>query len=199
MEPTTPRVLIFAKAPIHGSVKTRLAAAIGPDAALAFYRRTLWQTVARLAANADWQLSLAVTPDATTGRDDLWPERVERCPQGDGDLGDRMGRFLATATAARPVIIVGSDIPALEPEHVARAIAALASASLVFGPAADGGYWLIGANRPPPAGLFANVRWSTEHALADTLDGAQGSDVALIDQLRDVDDAAGYQRFMGRG
>jgi rSAM/selenodomain-associated transferase 1 len=187
---------VFARAPVAGQVKTRLAAGIGVAAALEFYRQTLDRTTARLASDPRWMLTLAVTPD--TAAPALWPSGVERIGQGDGDLGQRMARLLALATPSAPVLIVGADIPGLEAAHVARALEALSAADLALGPARDGGYWLIGARSPPPPRLFDGVRWSTAHASADTLRNAFGLTVALADELEDVDDAEDYRRWLGR-
>ncbi|HEY0837706.1 MAG TPA: DUF2064 domain-containing protein, partial [Azospirillum sp.] len=117
-----------------------------------------------------------------------------------GDLGARMVRPLR-ALPPGPVVVVGSDIPDLDAPHVARAFRALGRHAFVFGPAGDGGYWLVGARRSRrvPAGLFRDVRWSTEHALADTLAGlTPGSSIGFVDVLDDVDDAAAYKRWRER-
>lgn len=91
-----------------------------------------------------------------------------------------------------PVCLIGADIPGITRAHIARAFAALGGHDAVFGPADDGGYWLVGAKHPArlPHGLFGNVRWSTEHALADTLRTLPGWRIALTDTLRDVDTGA---------
>lgn len=193
-------LVIFAKAPRLGQVKSRLAAGIGEEAALAFYRETLASVLARLDGGGPWRTILAVTPDEAADEPALWPGPVPRVPQGEGDLGRRMGRFLARARAERPLMIVGSDIPELQAVHVERALAALARHDLALGPAGDGGYWLIGASRALPAGVLRDVRWSTEHALADTRRGAAaaGFSTALVDELEDVDELEAYQRFRAR-
>jgi rSAM/selenodomain-associated transferase 1 len=192
-------VHIFAKAPLPGTVKTRLARTIGDVAACDLYRDMLAQTVRRLGAGTGWHTVLAVTPDVAADRPDLWPVAAERRPQGPGDLGARMLRVLATAREDRPVVIVGSDIPDLDAPHVASAFAALRGGEIVIGPALDGGFWLIGASAPPPAGLFDAVRWSTAFALSDTLANAAGLRVALLDdRLEDLDDAEGLSRLAGR-
>lgn len=191
-----PELIIFAKAPLLGQVKTRLAATIGDWAALAFYRQTLTNVLSRLDGGGPWQTRLAVTPDAAVGIAHLWPTATPRVPQGPGNLGTRMARFLAQAERKRPIVIVGSDIPDLTAAHVKRAFEALRQHHLVLGPATDGGYWLIGAGMPPPKRLFTGVRWSTEHARADTLRNAVRLEVTLIDELEDVDDQASYERFM---
>jgi len=185
-----PLVAIFARRPEPGRVKTRLAAEIGAEAALRFYTDTLHGVAARLAGDDRWDLALAVTPDDAVDQPGALPAGIPRIAQGDGDLGRRMMRLLATARPGRPVLIVGSDIPGITAAHVARAVAILDRAALVLGPAEDGGYWLIGAATPPPPGLFDGVRWSTAQALADTLARAAGLATGLADRLADVDTAA---------
>ncbi len=103
-------------------------------------------------------------------------------------MGARMGRLLR-ALPPGPVVIVGSDIPDLRPVHVARAFRLLGESDWVFGPAGDGGYWLIGARRrrAPPRETFANVRWSSAHALADTCANLKGARIGFLEELADVD------------
>jgi glycosyltransferase A (GT-A) superfamily protein (DUF2064 family) len=99
-----------------------------------------------------------------------------------------MGRMLGTAPPG-PVCIVGADIPGITATHIASAFGALGANDAVFGPAPDGGYWLIGLKRarPIPPRLFANVRWSTEHALMDTIATLPNHRIAQIATLNDVD------------
>ncbi len=91
-----------------------------------------------------------------------------------------------------PVLIIGADIPGIHKAHVARAFRALGAHDAVIGPAQDGGYWLIGLKRqrPAPPALFANVRWSSEHALSDTVLTMMRASHRLSDILHDVDTAA---------
>ena len=198
----TPNLVVFARAPRRGAVKRRLAADIGADAALAFYRRTLDDVLRRLGRDPRWRTWLAVTPDGDAARPGLWPSvpGVRLIAQGGGDLGDRMARPLH-ALPPGPVVIVGTDIPDIAPRHVVDAFAALGTNDMVFGPAADGGYWLVGARRRPrvPPNLFRDVRWSTEHALADTLAGLpRGYRAAMLETLDDVDDGAAYRAWRAR-
>jgi rSAM/selenodomain-associated transferase 1 len=191
------RVVVFARAPVLGQVKSRLAAEIGAAAALDFYRAILTRLVERLSGAKNWRTVVAVTPDEAAADPFFKDLQLETAPQGGGDLGHRMARFLELASPDAPVVIVGSDVPDLHPEHVCSALEALKTHELVLGPCPDGGYWLIGANRPPGRDLFRNVRWSSPHARADTLANAQAP-VALLDWLEDVDEAADYQRFIAR-
>lgn len=177
-------VIVFARAPRLGAVKRRLARGIGALPALRFYRNQLATLLRRLARDRRWRTVLAVTPDRAGAR---WPVRLPRLPQGRGDLGARMQRALSRH---RRAVLVGSDIPGLGPADIAGAFRALGRADAVFGPAEDGGYWLVGLGPRRPVRPFAAVRWSTEHALADTLANFRGRRLALLRRLRDVDTAA---------
>jgi glycosyltransferase A (GT-A) superfamily protein (DUF2064 family) len=96
-----------------------------------------------------------------------------------------------------PAILVGSDIPGITPDIVARAFRVLGAVDAVFGPARDGGYWLVGVrDRGLLRGLFRNVRWSSEHALADTIGNLPtGRRHLLVDMLEDVDDIESWRRW----
>ncbi|MDX9859652.1 MAG: TIGR04282 family arsenosugar biosynthesis glycosyltransferase [Rhodospirillales bacterium] len=196
---TLPRhLVVFAKAPRLGRVKSRLAADIGAVAAWAFYRRTLAAVLRRLEGRDGWRSWLAVTPDDWVSRRALRPAGWHVIPQGKGDLGQRMDRAMR-ALPPGPVVIVGTDIPGLSRRHVEAAFDALGRHAAVFGPAVDGGYWLVGHRRRPRLPrLFENVRWSTEHALADTLANLGSGQAAFrLETLEDVDDGAALARWMG--
>ncbi|MGR3802757.1 TIGR04282 family arsenosugar biosynthesis glycosyltransferase [Marinibacterium profundimaris] len=176
------------KLPRPGRVKTRLARDIGRVPATWWFRHQVARLLRRL-RDPRWDIVLAVAPDAEGLRARAWPADLPRRAQGRGDLGARMARQLRAAPG--PVCLVGADIPGITRAHVARAFRALRSNDMVFGPAPDGGYWLIGRSaRPLPPGLFAGVRWSTEHALADTLRTLPDRRVALVDTLADVDEGS---------
>lgn len=195
--------MIFARAPQRGAVKRRLAREIGAGPAHEFYARTSRDLVRRLGRDRRWRLILAVTPDRLAKGARFWGRgrKFQRMAQGPGDLGRRLGRVIR-GIAPGPVVIIGSDAPGVAPAHVDRAFKALAAHEAVFGPAADGGYWLIGLARkrfPDPSlamQLFKGVRWSTAHALDDTRanlpPGAEAPPLAI---LEDVDDAASWRRF----
>ncbi|MSP66626.1 MAG: DUF2064 domain-containing protein [Alphaproteobacteria bacterium] len=192
-------LIVFAKAPRYGAAKTRLARGIGTLGAWRFYRVGLAALLRRLGRDRRWRRVLAVTPDRLAQPARFWPRRWRRVGQGPGDLGRRMARAM-DGVAAGPVVLIGADIPAIGTAHIARAFAALQAADLVFGPAEDGGYWLVGARgrarrRRSLERLFAAVRWSTWAALADTLANQPPTwRHALVDRLADVDDAAALAR-----
>jgi glycosyltransferase A (GT-A) superfamily protein (DUF2064 family) len=96
-----------------------------------------------------------------------------------------------TLKGAGPVCVIGADIPGIRRHHIAAAFRALGPSEAVLGPAPDGGYWLIGLKRarPAPRRLFEAVRWSSRHAMADTLRSIVPLRVAVVDTLSDVDEA----------
>lgn len=188
-------LVVMVKEPRAGRVKTRLGRDIGMVPAAWWFRHS----VRRLLCNVSdprWDLLLAVSPDAEGLSSRVWPEHLPRIPQGRGDLGQRMARLLALPQKG-PVVIIGGDIPGVRRHHIADAFAGLGSNRAVFGPATDGGYWLVGLKRttPPPRGMFNGVRWSTEHALADTLATMPGYDPAFAAILQDVDTASDLSRI----
>lgn len=188
-------LVIFARQPRLGASKRRLARDIGASAALSFARAMLAQTLRRLGRDRRWITYIAVTPD----RSRPWPRMIPVLAQGGGDLGARMARA-ARGLPPGPVVIVGCDIPGLTAAHVAAVFRKLGACDAVFGPATDGGYWLVGLRRRPRfIDPFAEVRWSTRHALADTLANLGGYRVALAATLPDVDDGAAFAAQFRKG
>lgn len=183
-----PRLVVMLKEPQPGRVKTRLGQSIGMTKAAWWFRHQTRDLLRRL-QDPRYDLILAVSPDAKGLRSRVWPWHLPRVPQGPGDLGDRMGRLMRGLPPG-PVCIVGADIPGITPAMIVRAFAALGPADAVFGPAPDGGYWLVGLKRTGavPATLFDGVRWSTEHALSDTIASLPGLSIERVDELRDVDE-----------
>jgi rSAM/selenodomain-associated transferase 1 len=174
-------LLVFARAPRLGTVKRRLARGIGARGALRFYRGQLATLLRAVGRDRRWRTLIVATPDRARTR---WPARLPVLGQGRGDLGQRMQRAMRPH---RRVLLVGSDIPGITARDIAAGFRALGRAQAVFGPAEDGGYWLIGQGPRRPPTPFARVRWSSAHALADTLANFRGRRVALLRRLRDVD------------
>ncbi|WP_428492367.1 TIGR04282 family arsenosugar biosynthesis glycosyltransferase [Rhodopila sp.] len=186
-------IIVFAKAPRLGTVKRRLAAGIGERAALRFHLATLTALLRDLRSRRRFDVVLAVTPDRVRLR---LPVRVDRIDQGRGDLGARMSRALRRYGRGR-VALIGCDIPDAGAGDAHAAFRALGSADAVFGPAADGGYWLIALGPRRPADLFGNARWSTPHALADTLTRFRRHRVGFVRTLTDVDTVADWRCWAG--
>ncbi|MEP2532335.1 TIGR04282 family arsenosugar biosynthesis glycosyltransferase [Shimia sp.] len=175
------------KEPRPGRVKTRLGRDIGMVSSAAWFRR---QSAALLHRIRDprWHLVLAVSPDREGQLSRVWPGDLPRIPQGHGNLGDRMGRIMRNLPPG-PACIIGADIPGIQTRHIADAFKALGAHEAVFGPANDGGYWLVGMKRAAPSSpsFLQNVRWSTEHALQDSLNTLPGRRVTTVATLSDVD------------
>jgi rSAM/selenodomain-associated transferase 1 len=187
------RLVIMAKAPVAGRVKTRLAHDLGVAAATRFARHATMGVLARMAHHPAWLTTLAVTPDGGA-RWRPWPRHVGRVPQGHGGLGVRMQRIMER-TAPGPVVIIGTDIPGIRASHIRDAFRLLGRHDAVLGPATDGGYWLVGLRRRPRVPrIFQAVRWSSPHALADTLANLSGLSVARVAVLSDVDTARDFAR-----
>lgn len=189
-------LVIFLKEPRAGRVKTRLGREIGMTKAAWWFRHQYARLVRRVAYDPRWQTVLAISPDLAI-RSAVWPSGIARWPQGRGDLGARMGRAFR-AMPPGPVVIIGADVPGITAGHIARAFAALGRDDTVFGPAPDGGFWLIGLKRGGrgiPARLFHGVRWSTEHALADTATTLAPLSIGTTDTLADVDAAEDLKKL----
>lgn len=163
-------VIVFAKAPQAGHAKTRLIPALGADGAARLAQRLLEHAVAQAVAARVGPLHLVVTPD---GRHPVFDALVARHAlalegQGGGDLGARMARaFERVLRTHRAALLIGSDIPDLDAAYLQAAARALDTADAVFGPAADGGYALVGLKQPAPA-LFTGMRWSSPQVMAHT-------------------------------
>ncbi len=161
-------VAILAKAPIAGLAKTRLIPTIGAHAAAALQERLTERAVTTaLAANVG-PVTLWCAPDSThsTFVQFVTRLRITLKPQPQGDLGERM--LSATTASNGPVLVIGTDCPALTEIHLRGAASALREGiDVILIPAEDGGYVLIGTRTPQPA-LFAGIAWSTKTVLAET-------------------------------
>jgi rSAM/selenodomain-associated transferase 1 len=192
-----PVVILFAKAPVSGGVKTRLATRIGArqaaDLHAAFVSDEL-ELLATLGDAADVELHTDIETDA-------WAEKkVSRKLQSGGDLGARMYNALETALrSGRPqAMIVGGDVPTLPAAHLRVLLASTAEVAL--GPTEDGGFYAIGCRRVHP-GMFRGVRWSGPQVLEETVRAAKesGLSVELGPQWFDVDSPEDLDRLASSG
>ena len=192
------RLIVFVKAPRPGAVKTRLAKAIGAPAAAAAYRQLVATLLNKLAGLGG--VEVCFSPDDAAGEVQHWlKEGWSSSPQGDGDLGKRMQSAFQHAfrAGAKRVAIIGSDCPAVSVEDIREAWDGLQIHDVVLGPAADGGYWLIGSRQLQPD-LFRDVCWSTDSVFAETLRRVQhaGLSVHLLRELADVDTDREWRAFL---
>nr|WP_039018895.1 TIGR04282 family arsenosugar biosynthesis glycosyltransferase [Halocynthiibacter namhaensis] len=181
------RVVVMLKEPRPGRVKTRLGRDIGMTRSAWWFRHQSTSLLRRL-RDPRWDITLAVAPDHEGLQSRVWPMDLRRVPQGRGDLGARMGVQFRMPTKGS-ICVIGADIPGINRHRIAQAFKALGDHDAVFGPADDGGYWLIGLKRtrPVPPKLFSDVRWSTQYALCDTIKTLPNHRVAKVQTLRDVD------------
>jgi Uncharacterized protein conserved in bacteria len=202
----TTAFVVFARDPQLGRVKTRLAATLGDARALDIYLQLGTRTIAAVARaaarRAGSRIVIAHTCEGDTSKLRDWlGTNFEYRPQCTGDLGARMAAAIATEVSrGRPkVIVVGTDCPDLDAEVLCAAAAALESADVVLGPAADGGYYLIAVRAPHPA-LFDDIPWSSADTLRVTLSAARraGLTVTLLDERTDIDTAGDWNAWATR-
>ena len=184
-------VLIFAKYPEPGKVKTRLGAQIGYDVAAGFYRLFLEQTLALSAKLNAVDVFLAVEPEERI-KDflSLIPTENEVFPQCGENLGQRLISAFehVFSKQAGKVIALGSDSPTLPGSYIMQAFESLDHHDVVLGPADDGGYYLIGIKKAREA-LFQDIDWSTNSVLKTTIRRVRklGLNYSLLDSWYDVD------------
>ena len=188
-------VIIFIKNPALGKVKTRLAATIGDEAALAVYHK-LSQRAREVALALDVPRHLFYSDFIDDN--DAWDNALFIKKQQAGqDLGERMHlAFVDTLQTSNKAVIIGSDCPLLTPEIVQLALDQLEHYPFVLGPALDGGYYLLGMRKPTPA-LFANMEWSMENVAKITLErmAESGASCYLLPALPDIDVEEDWQKY----
>lgn len=196
---------IFARAAQLGHVKTRIAAQLGDEAALAIYKQLLSGTLER-AAHMDATLYLWATDTHCDYLQSLAAQYdCQLRLQVDGDLGERMQTAMEWMLSRNEhAVLIGSDCPVLTARRLEESFAALEHADVVLTPAEDGGFVLIAATSKTAwsdKAMFSGVRWSTERALGDTLNCLHDAyaQVTILDRLWDVDTAADVSRAIQAG
>lgn len=195
-------LVVFARVPEVGRVKTRLAATIGESAATAAYVALAERVVAAVRQGESYSLAVAYTPADGEGAMREWlGGSIALRPQCPGELGARMAAAIegAIGAGARRVVIIGTDCPDITAAVVEEAFERLATVDVVLGPATDGGYYLIGMSRLHAA-LFDGVPWSSPRTLEATLERARASglSVALLEERRDIDTADDWHAWLAR-
>lgn len=197
MLPDAVNIAVMAKAPLAGYAKTRLIPALGAAGAARLHRRLTLRTLATARAAGLGALTLWCAPDP---RQHFFRALHARCDvelraQPEADLGQRMAHIFAAA-GGKPLLLIGSDCPLLEPDHLRQAALALQSADAVFITTEDGGYYLVGLRRPAPE-LFADMAWSTPQVMDRTRErlAALGLRWQEVARLWDIDDPADLARW----
>lgn len=190
------RLIVMARAPVLGQVKRRLAAAVGEDRALAVHRELLDTALAQASAVPSAMLELWWTGDQGVDELLVLAETRDLSPrrQSDGDLGQRMAHAMSSGES--PVVLIGSDCPALDSAAIELAFECLEAADAVFVPVEDGGYALVGWRRPLPA-IFDGLDWGESSVMRDTRDRlrALGASWCELPRLWDVDTADDLGRW----
>jgi len=201
MMPARGTILVFLKNPEPGKVKTRLAATIGQPQAAALYRQWVSLVLGKLQpirAKADL---IGFFDGGPVLLFQEWRHLVDAWqPQPGGGLGERLeAGFESNHRAGGLVLAVGTDCLELDSSLVSEAFAELLEHDAVFGPAVDGGYYLVGTARYLP-GFFAGIRWSSVHTLEDHLARCreQGWSFALLPARHDIDTWQDWQEYLQR-
>ncbi len=198
-----PHLIIFARPPIAGRAKTRLAASLGEADTARLAVAFLRDTIALCRGLADHHVVLATDaplseyapPDSPLGRE---LAALPAWPQGEGDLGARMERSLTRALERGPwALIVGTDSPGLPLSSVESAVRSLAHSEAVVGPTLDGGYYLLGMRRCPP-GALVDLPWSSQQTCAATLERfyTLGLEPTVAPTFLDIDTGDDLQRWL---
>ncbi|MGA9118920.1 MAG: TIGR04282 family arsenosugar biosynthesis glycosyltransferase [Bacteroidota bacterium] len=195
-------LLIFAKFPDVGNVKTRLGRTIGMQKAASVYQELAGHTFAIGADVARRGVTVYIFFEATVPEEVVrnWVRRpFSYAPQVGTTLGERMRNAfdLTFARGMDEAVIVGTDIPGLSSPLIDAAFEFLRSKDVVIGPAADGGYYLLGM-KAPTKDLFSGIVWSTPAVLPSTIDRIDqaGLRYALLEQLADIDTEESYREYL---
>ena len=188
-------LLIFVKNPVLGHVKTRLAQSVGHEEALNIYKALLDHAHSVTRTVEGCERIVYYSQDIVS--EDIWDTSLfQKNKQASGNIGERMqSAFLeAFQRGMEQVVLIGSDCPKLSPSHIEAAFQALNHYDVVYGPALDGGYYLIGLNKPQPL-LFDLSAWSSPKVLAESIRicSENGLKLRLLEALPDVDYIADWE------
>lgn len=206
--PPSQRLLVFARLPELGKVKTRLAADLGNARALAVYEAMLRDLLAGIGTSTpDLEIEVMWAPTETANGDALrraFGAHATAMQTGEG-LGDRLAMALSERFffhRTEKIVVIGVDEPSLSRELIDHAFALLESCEYVLGPAEDGGYYLLGCRALSfDPSVFHDIDWGTSTVLATTLSriAALGRTVALLPRRRDIDTAADLEHSIAQG
>lgn len=183
-------LLLFAKYPEPGKVKTRLSKTIGPQKAAKIYKAMVEEVMRRTSpCDGEYIRLLYYDPPELGKKFDSWLSFRHRKPQQGADLGEKIkNAFTESLTTAEKAILIGTDCIDIDHALILNAFDRLSRTDLVLGPAKDGGYYLIGCKKNYPE-LFSHIEWSTERVFLQTLKMADSLklSVSLLQELEDID------------
>ncbi|MCB0690906.1 MAG: TIGR04282 family arsenosugar biosynthesis glycosyltransferase [Saprospiraceae bacterium] len=190
-------LVLFAKTPQKGNVKTRIAKTHGIDMAFDVYVQLLSQAMKTINCVNDIVKQLYYTP-LPFDQEYLFTDFDALKMQEGTDLGNRMSNvFRNECIHNSHVVLIGSDVPEISPEIIHQAFYSLSNHDVVLGPSMDGGYYLIGMKQHHPT-LFENIHWSTEQVLIETIEKIEkiGLTFNLVDPLNDIDEFLDWENFL---
>ena len=191
-------LIVFAKEPVLGTVKTRLRGCFSDEDLGRLYKAFVKDTLAVASNIRRSRKVLAFSSQQAPQFLKSVNSGFEMVEQRGRSLGDRMHNafIYAHESKSKKIVIIGTDSPTLPPSMIEKAFKELSRKDVVLGPSVDGGYYLIGM-KVPCAAIFQGVRWSSASALKKTLNNAKvlGKTTALLDEWYDVDDRDGLQRL----
>jgi rSAM/selenodomain-associated transferase 1 len=196
-------LFVFSKEPRPGSVKTRMCPPLSAEQAARCHTAFLGDLLARVVeSRTHARVVLAATPDGKAPVLAAMAKEhgIELGVQGPGNLGARMtAAFVRAERTKADALVIGSDSPDLPMEFLTEAFAAIAPGTIVLGPSADGGFYLIGRG-PGPVFSLDDIAWGGPTVLEETIARARraGLSVRLLPQWYDVDDASGLSRLASR-
>jgi rSAM/selenodomain-associated transferase 1 len=192
-------LIVFARDPQPGKVKTRLASDIGDETSCRVYRQLLKKTLCTCrTVSADFHVFLVENPQTDFFSKLPFQSEFSLRVQKKGHLGEKMEAAFSWALEKyRKVVLVGSDCPGLTREHLLEAFHLLGDRQVVLGSAEDGGYYLVGQSSPTP-GLFEDIDWSSDRVLEQSLENLEKSqvDYALLTELYDIDEEKDLLRYL---
>ncbi len=200
-DPQNNLLIIFTRNPVLGQCKTRLAASVGDETALAIYKFLLKHTAE---VTHELQIDKEVHYSDAIGENDLWdPEEYRKKMQWGANLGERMHNAINAGfeTGYKRIVLIGSDLYDLSTADLEQAFEALEKHKVVLGPAQDGGYYMLGMTKMIPD-VFKNKKWGTDTVLKDTLANLDKTKVKLleikndVDVLDDIRDIPAFQPFL---
>jgi uncharacterized protein len=191
-------LIVFAKNPVPGKVKTRIANSLGPEQAYQIYQQLL-DTIRTTCLEVKAARYVFYSDYVDTA--DEWPSPpFNKGVQSGPDIGARMNHALGDVLRRHSrAVLVGSDVPDIKAHHLSKAFHLLEKVPVVIGPAADGGYYLIGLTQPRPE-LFQHINWSTSTVLDETLHRCSELSIPyrLLETLHDIDTADDWFSYLYR-
>ena len=194
--PGKQHLIVFAKPPVSGKVKTRLARQVGDTKAVEIYRQLLDRTFLLLESLQEiMQCTIAWTD---LGDDISHNEKFQHWLQPTGNLGEKMAWAVHKSlnSGSGKVVIIGVDCPTLTVDNITNAFEALDHTQVVLGPAEDGGYYLVGSTQDFPA-LFPDIKWGTNEVLQQTIESLKNSGISfhLLEKKYDIDTISDWERW----